>query len=644
MKLSMPLPGRVRLGPQQLLTFWFLTLLLLLTGTGPLHAAQSSTTAPTSSLPATGSTTPGLAPANSADDVLNQLGLAPATPQFLPAERAFILSSQQQGNQLRIALDIAPGYYLYRDKLHWQVSEGQLGAVTLPPGDLHEDEFFGRTQVFHYNLDFAIPLQQIPPAATLDLTYQGCTEGMCYPPVTRTIPLQPVGTTAGQQTTTQGSSGLAPVQTSAVESSKSAANSLVTLPSADVTPSDRSQAVLAQGGWQAVGLFLLLGFGLALTPCMLPMYPILSAIILGRGALSPGRAFALSLAYVQGMALTYTLLGLAVASLGAGLQAWLQHPLVLGLFSLLFILLAASMFGAFELQLPGALQQRLQRLAGAQRSGSLPGVLLMGAISALVCSPCTTAPLSGALLYVAQSGDLWLGALVLYALALGMGWPMLLLGTLGPRWLPKRGIWMHRVKVCFGFVLLAAPLLLLGRWLPEWLIRVGWSLLITTAIGYLLLTLLPSPRLRIAALLLLPLLAVGSWLGLAPATYATLPFTAIQSRSELQQQLQQARAQGQPVMLDLYADWCAACHQLEQETFSHPQVQQQLAHYRLLRVDLSRIDAEQRALLAELQVTGLPAIQFFGQPSHPLARVDGFLGAEEFISRLPQQCQPQIRC
>lgn len=639
MNFLLPVPGPARLTRRHVLTSWltlWLALLLLLVGSGPLLAAQPSASSPTSSLPATGSATPGLAPANSADDVLNQLGLAPATPQFLPAERAFILSSQQQGNELQIRLEIAPGYYLYRDKLHWQVSEGQLGVVTLPPGDLHDDEFFGRTQVFHYNLDFAIPLQQIPTAATLELSYQGCTEGMCYPPVTRTIPLQPVGSTLNSAT--------ANPEPSTIEGQPATTQRLTPLPDADETPRDRSQAALAQGGWQAVGLFLLLGFGLALTPCMLPMYPILSAIILGRGALSTGRALALSLAYVQGMALTYTVLGLAVASLGAGLQAWLQHPLMLGLFSLLFMLLAAAMFGAFELQLPGALQQRLQRLAGAQRSGSLPGVLLMGAISALVCSPCTTAPLSGALLYVAQSGDLWLGALVLYALALGMGWPMLLLGTLGPRWLPKRGIWMHRVKVCFGFVLLAAPLLLLGRWLPEWLIRGGWSLLITTAVGYLLLTLLPSPRLRIAALLLLPLLAVGSWLGLAPSAYATLPFTAIQSRSELQQELQQARAQGQPVMLDLYADWCAACHQLEQETFSHTEVQQQLAHYRLLRVDLSNMDTEQRALLAELQVTGLPAIQFFGQAPDPLARIDGFLDAQGFISRLPQQCQPQNRC
>lgn len=639
MTFLIPVPGPARLARRHLLTSWltpWLALLLLLIGSGPLLAAQPSAPSPTSSLPASGSATPRLAPANSADDVLNQLGLAPATPQFLPAERAFILSSQQQGNELQIRLEIAPGYYLYRDKLHWQVSEGQLGVVTLPPGDLHDDEFFGRTQVFHYHLDFAIPLQQIPAQAVLELSYQGCTEGMCYPPVTQRIPLQPVGSTLNSAT--------ANPDPSTIEGQPAAAQNLPPLPDADGTPSDRSQAALAQGGWQAVGLFLLLGFGLALTPCMLPMYPILSAIILGRGALSTGRALALSLAYVQGMALTYTLLGLAVASLGAGLQAWLQHPLMLGLFSLLFMLLAAAMFGAFELQLPGALQQRLQRLAGAQRSGSLPGVLLMGAISALVCSPCTTAPLSGALLYVAQSGDLWLGALVLYALALGMGWPMLLLGTLGPRWLPKRGIWMHRVKVCFGFVLLAAPLLLLGRWVPEWLIRGGWSLLITTASGYLLLTLLPSPRLRIAALLLLPLLAFGSWQWLAPSAYATLPFTDIQSRGELQQQLQQARAQGQPVMLDLYADWCAACHQLEQETFSHPEVQQQLAHYRLLRVDLSNMDAEQRALLAELQVTGLPAIQFFGQPPRALARIDGFLDAEGFLSRLPQQCQPQSPC
>lgn len=640
MTFLIPVPGPARQARRHVLMPWLtpwlaLLLLLLLVGTSSLLAAQPTPTAPTPAIPAAGSTAPGLATTHSADDVLNQLGLAPATPQFLPAERAFILSSQQQGNELQIRLEIAPGYYLYRDKLHWQVSEGQLGVVTLPPGDSHDDEFFGRTQVFHYNLAFAIPLQQIPAHARLELSYQGCTEGMCYPPVSQSIPLQPVGAALEPSANPAPASVLRP----ATEPQE-----LTPLPNADGTPSDRSQAALARGGWQAVGLFLLLGFGLALTPCMLPMYPILSAIILGRGALSTGRALALSLAYVQGMALTYTLLGLAVASLGAGLQAWLQHPLMLGLFSLLFILLAAAMFGAFELQLPGALQQRLQRLAGTQRSGSLPGVLVMGAISALVCSPCTTAPLSGALLYVAQSGDLWLGAQVLYALALGMGWPMLLLGTLGPRWLPKRGIWMHRVKVCFGFVLLAAPLLLLGRWLPEWLIRGGWSLLITTASGYLLLTLLPASRWRIATLLLLPLLAVGSWQGLAPASYVSLPFTAIQSRVELQQQLQQARAEGQPVMLDLYADWCTACHQLEQETFSHPQVQQQLAHYRLLRVDLSRIDAEQRALLAELQVTGLPAIQFFGQPPRALARIDGFLDAEGFLSRLPEQCKMQNRC
>jgi thioredoxin:protein disulfide reductase len=561
----------------------------------------------------------------SADALLGQLGLAPAKPHFLPVAQAFVFSGHQQGKQLHIALDIADGYYLYRDKLHWQVSEGQLGAVTLPQGESHTDDFFGTTQVFYQTLDFNIPLQQIPAGASVQISYQGCTEGLCYPPVTQTLALQPV--TAAT--------------TSAAEPLRPPAPQLQDL---TATRSDRSQTALAQGGWQAIGLFLLLGVGLALTPCMLPMYPILSAIILGRGALTPGRAFALSLSYVQGMALTYTLMGLAVASLGAGLQAWLQHPLVLGGFSLLFVLLAAAMFGAFELQLPANLQHRLHRLAGQQTIGSLPGVFVMGAISALVCSPCTTAPLSGALLYVAQTGDRWLGAQVLYALALGMGWPMLLLGVLGPQWLPRRGIWMQRVKVFFGFVLLAAPLLLLARILPEWLIRSGWTLLISSGCGYLLLTLLPMTRWRSALLLLLPLLAAASWYGLAPTPQPALPFASIRTLDELQQQLQQARAEGQPVMLDLYADWCAACHQLEQETFSDPHVQRQLAHYRLLRADLTQIHPEQQALLDQLQVTGLPAIQFFGQSPAPLGRIDGFLPPEEFLPRLPAGCQPGVHC
>ena len=572
------------------------------------------------------------APAQSADQLLGELGLTPAKPHFLPLDQAFVLTTRQEGNRLLIALDIADGYYLYRDKLSWQVSEGKLGQVQLPSGERHNDAFFGQTEVFYQSVDFAIPLLEIPAKSVLTLRYQGCTEGLCYPPASKQITLQPITTATNQ------------AATPATDLPQRSGEVTPTMNQAPVDASDRLQGALADSWLTAAGLFLLLGLGLALTPCMLPMYPILSAIILGRGALPLRRAFLLSLAYVQGMALTYTLLGLAVASMGASLQAWLQQPLVLVIFSLLFIALAAAMFGAFSLQLPPRWQHALHQLAGAQSSGSLPGVFVMGAISALVCSPCTTAPLSGALLYVAQSGDRALGAVVLYALALGMGIPLLLLGTLGPRWLPRRGLWMQRVKVLFGFILLAVPVLLLARILPEPLIRAAWCLLITLTLGYLLLTLCPISRLRRLALLLLPLLAVAGWFGLAPATHTPLPFVAVRNLAELNQQLAAARQQGQPVMLDLYADWCVACRQFEEQTFSDAQVRQQLAHYRLLRADLSQIDDEQQALLQQLQVTGLPAIQFFGQAAEPLARIDGFLPPQLFLPRLPAQCQPQAAC
>ena len=572
------------------------------------------------------------APSQSADQLLGELGLAPAKPHFLPLDQAFVLTTRQEGDRLLIALDIADGYYLYRDKLSWQVSEGKLGQVQLPSGERHNDAFFGQTEVFYQSVDFAIPLLEIPAKSVLTLRYQGCTEGLCYPPASKQITLQPITTATNQ------------AATPATEQPQRSGEVTPAMNQAPVDASDRLQGALAGSWLTAAGLFLLLGLGLALTPCMLPMYPILSAIILGRGALPLRRAFLLSLAYVQGMALTYTLLGLAVASMGASLQAWLQQPLVLVIFSLLFIALAAAMFGAFSLQLPPRWQHALHQLAGAQSSGSLPGVFVMGAISALVCSPCTTAPLSGALLYVSQSGDRALGAVVLYALALGMGIPLLLLGTLGPRWLPRRGLWMQRVKVLFGFILLAVPVLLLARILPEPLIRAAWSVLIMLTLGYLLLALCPISRLRRLALLLLPLLAIASWFWLAPSAHQTLPFVEVKNLQELEQQLAMAREQGQPVMLDLYADWCVACKQFEEQTFSDPQVQQRLLRYHLLRVDVTDPLPPQRELLETLQVSGLPAILFFGEAEQPLARVDGFLPPEMFLRHFPEQCHSTLDC
>ncbi|MGL4459400.1 MAG: protein-disulfide reductase DsbD, partial [Plesiomonas shigelloides] len=397
-------------------------------------------------------------------------------------------------------------------------------------------------------------------------------------------------------------------------------------------------------------LFFVLGLGLAFTPCVLPMFPLLSGVVLGGGQRhSHGRALALSLAYVQGMALTYTLLGLVVAAAGLQFQAALQHPYVLIGLSVLFTLLALSMFGLFSLQLPSVLQTRLSLLSGQQRGGSLPGVFLMGAIAGLICSPCTTAPLSGALLYVADSGDLLTGGLTLYLLACGMGLPLVGVALFGNRLLPKSGPWMNQVKTGFGFLLLAMPVFLLSRLLPEvWTLRL-WSLLALSALGWLFST-LPAHRrgflvLRIAALIGMILLArpLQDWVfppqsaAAARELTSTPHFITIRNQAELQQALQQAA--GKPVMLDLYADWCVACKEFTKYTFSDAQVQNAFSEMVLLKADVTANNAADQALLRELNVLGLPTLLFFNPQGHeiPQSRVTGFMPASPFLQHLQQR-------
>ncbi|GAA4499407.1 protein-disulfide reductase DsbD [Pseudaeromonas paramecii] len=549
-----------------------------------------------------------------ADELLDSL-LAPSqrTPQYLPVERAFALSWQQEGDRVRVHFTLAPGYYLYRDKLSWQAQGAQLQAPTLPEAQAHEDDFFGETWVYYDQLDFSLPLTAVDEGAILSLRYQGCTEGLCYPPAQASLALTPV----------------APSVTQLAETTPDIAPQPVPPPA---TPDDTP---LARGGAMGLLLFFVLGLGLSLTPCMFPMYPILSSLLLGNQGLSPRRGAWLALLYVQGMAITYSLLGLAIASLGAGLQAQLQQPWVLWGASGLFVLLALAMFGLYQLQLPGPLQGRLHQLTNRLPSGHGLGVLLMGALSALVCSPCTTAPLSGALLFVAQGGDRGYGAAALYLLSLGMGLPLLLIGAFGNRWLPRAGRWMEKVKTLFGFVLLAVPLLLLERLLPDWLIHVAALLLALGAISYLLKGWEPPkyPRLGKGALLLTLALLGGLWI--APRDEAPgLPFTQVAGLSGLQAALAQARQDGQPVLLDLYADWCVACRQYEEETFRDPAVQQALASYRLLRVDVTAASAENQQLLSQLQVFGLPALLFYGEGVDPVARLDGFVPPRRFVSHM----------
>lgn len=552
----------------------------------------------------------------STDPILQGLGVSAPRPHYLKPDQAFILQLRQHDHQVQVHFQLADGYYLYRDKLSWQVSAGTLGQPELPAGQWHEDEFFGKTQVYVDQLSFNLPLRSIPAGSELTLHYQGCTQGMCYPPQTRTLSLQ------------------------AVMASDEPPASDPIRPSTATPASNTWERALADGWASTAGLFFLLGLGLSLTPCMFPMYPILSALILGRQGLSVRRAGLLALSYVQGMALTYTLLGLAIASVGARLQAWLQQPAILILFSVLFLLLAAAMFGLFNLQLPNHWQTRLHQWADRQAAGSLTGVFLMGAVSALVCTPCTTAPLTGALLYVAQTGNHLLGGAALYALSLGMGMPLLLVGTLGNQWLPKRGLWMQRIKILFGFLLLGVPLLLLSRLVAAHWLWLGSLVLSSTALTWLLGSLLPA-RWHKPAWLMLPVLIALGWPWLPADEAPTLNFAAIHTRAELDARLHEAQQQGQKVLLDLYADWCVACRQFDADTFRDPAVQARLKGYRLLRADVSQPTAEAQALLDSLQVPGLPALFVFDGQLEPITRVDGFLPAAQFLPLLPTptQCQ-----
>lgn len=536
--------------------------------------------------------------------------------QFVPVDQAFAFDFKQQGNQLSLDWQIRPGYYLYRQQIKLVPKQATLGAFELPAGLSHKDEFFGEVAIFKQQLNLKIPLQQATADASLSVTYQGCAEaGFCYPPETRVIPLNAVSASA------------APILPTAAEP----------VPA----PNDLPFSPL----WA-----LLIGIGIAFTPCVLPMYPLISGIILGREKPhSSGRILALAVVYVQGMALTYTLLGLVVAAAGLQFQAALQHPYVLIGLSVLFIALALSMFGLYSLQLPASLQTRLAGWSNTQKGGSLPGVFLMGALAGLICSPCTTAPLSAILLYIAQSGNMWAGGGTLYLYALGMGIPLVLVTLFGNRLLPRSGPWMQYVKEAFGFVILALPVFLLERVIGDlWGLRL-WSLLGLAFFGWAFALSLKTSRgwARVLQMLLLAAAVIAArplqdWAFGVNSTQQAAPhlnFTQISNVEQLNLALQQA--QGKPVMLDLYADWCVACKEFEKYTFSDAVVQAKLANAVLLQADVTANNAEQAALLKHLKVLGLPTILFFNGTGQELTaqRVTGFMDAPTFNAHLQKVVQ-----
>ncbi|MGL6566948.1 protein-disulfide reductase DsbD [Aeromonas dhakensis] len=562
----------------------------------------------------------------SSTDLLSALGIeASAQPKFLKVDEAFVLESEQQGNRLLLRLRIADDYYLYRHRFSFQGENLTFEEPVLPAGTDHEDDFFGKTQVYYREVQIPVTLTEAGQQASLKISYQGCTDGLCYPPTDKRIAVEPL----------------------VAEPPHDQVDAPTPAPAS--SQQDQLAAALGnQGFWLSVAAFFALGLGLAFTPCVFPMYPILTGIIAGTGhRLSTRRAFLLSFVYVQGMAVTYTLLGLVVASAGLKFQAALQHPYVLIGLSVMFVLLALSMFGLYTLQLPSSLQTRLSGLSNRQQGGSVLGVGIMGMISGLVCSPCTTAPLSGALIYVAQSGDLWLGGAALYALSLGMGLPLLLLGTSGGKLLPKAGAWMDVIKQLFGFALLAVPILLLSRlWSDQvatlaWL---GWGLLLC---GYLYHhnqhqqhSVGRSLRGFVLLLAMISAVVVGKDLllpspGASVAAQAEAPaFIRIKTLDDLKTQL--AAARGKPVLLDLYADWCVACKEFEHKTFSDPAVRERFGQMVLLQADVTANDDADVELLNGLNVLGLPTLIFFDRAGNEVSgqRVTGFMGPAEFLGQL----------
>lgn len=562
-----------------------------------------------------------------------QAGLFDKKPAFLPVDDAFQFSAAKSENQENVIVNwsIAEGYYLYQEKISVKLNQMETASFDMPtfsisPED-YNDPYFGLMKIFKKPVQAIFKASQSPLKAedVVEITYQGCTTGFCYPPEVKEIKVAdlPIAQVANTEKTSE---------------------KLTALSAQPKAEQDRLAESLFNSKYAVFGFFLL-GLGLAFTPCVLPMLPLLSAIVIGQNQRpNMWRAFALSFVYVQGMALTYTLLGLIVAAIGLPFQVALQHPYVMIGLSIIFVLLALSMFGLFTLQLPSSLQTKLSLLSQQQKAGAFGGVFLMGMIAGLVASPCTSAPLSGALLYVAQSGDLFTGAITLYLLALGMGVPLILITLFGNKILPKSGMWMETVKKLFGFVMLALPVFLISRILPdEWTPRL-WAMLGT---AFFIWFAFQMPKngtgwvfrilFLVAAMISVKPLQTWVW-GESQAPSAVenkavshVEFKKVKSEAELQQALSENNKS--LVMLDLYADWCVACKEFEKETFSDPSVQKAFGDMLLLQVDMTKNSEENRALMTKYKVLGLPTILFFNRDGKEIegSRVNGFMPPVEFL-------------
>tara|TARA_R110002051_G_scaffold83393_1_gene147892 strand:+ start:194876 stop:196762 length:1887 start_codon:yes stop_codon:yes gene_type:complete len=543
---------------------------------------------------------------------------------FLPVGEAFrpgLLAADER--QIRIQFDITPEYYLYRHRFDFRLSEGnsRIDSVVLPDGIAKQDEFFGDVEVYYNSVEIILELQGGAPAGQqLLIDFQGCADaGLCYPP--ETVELQIPG---------------------------AAGNSL-----------DNQATAKGVSGW-ALALFFIAGLGLTFTPCVLPMLPILSSLVVGRKDIDRPRALALAGSYVMAMALTFALVGALIGLFGAALniQARLQSPAVLITFAAFFGLFALAMFGAFNLRLPAFVRDPLERLGSRTRGGSIPGAALMGALSTLVVSPCISAPLAGALVYISSTGDAVGGALQLFALALGMGLPLLLIAVFGNALLPRSGPWLNSVKQLFGLGLLGVAIWLLERVLPGPVSLALWAVL-AAGLAVQLGVFDRSPRqawgrvahvLALLAAIYAAVALAGALAGgsdplrpLAPLTSSSLTgqadnafFTSVSSQADLQRELDRARQEQRPALVELYADWCISCKIMERTILATPEVRQELGQFARIKFDLTNNTADQREWLTSENLFGPPAFLFIDAEGQevPQLRLVGETDKETFLRRI----------
>ena len=567
--------------------------------------------------------------------------------EFLPVDEAFKLYvSAIDGNTAEVGFQVTPGHYLYKDKISVSTSSevARTGQLDLPAGEMKTDEYFGEMEVYHDDVFAKVPVARATPEAMdleLSVAYQGCADaGLCYPPQVRTFTVSlPEATAVG------------------------------TLPAVAASAPVSEQGWLAQvitesGVWAMAGIFFVAGLGLALTPCVLPMIPILSGIIAGEGDdVSSGRGFSLALSYVMGMAIVYTAAGIAAAAVGVQLQAVFNAPWVLTVFAGLFVVLALSMFGLFDLQMPSSVQSRLAAVSGQQKSGTMIGAFIMGALSSLIVTACVAPPLVAALTVIGQTGDMLRGGAALFAMSIGMGAPLLLVGASAGKLLPRAGAWMVAVKSAFGFMMLGLAIWMLSRILPETVSLVLWGLLVFMAGVFLggLTTLTPDSAgtqklgkgFGLIAVFYGAVMLLGSMAGgsdplrpLATITVAgpggaageehELEFVRIKTVEDLNREIAAAAAQGKTAMLDFYADWCVSCKEMEKYTFTDPSVHEALDNTVLLQADVTVNDEKDQELLKHFGVFGPPTIIFFGKDGIPRDgyEVVGYMKAPDFAAHV----------